>query len=81
MPDLPVLPHERFIAEAAWMRVASSENADHFLRSMRSALSAVARGADPATAAWNADDPIRLAAEIEVLAGLRRLASLRKDTK
>ncbi|MGC4947797.1 hypothetical protein ACLQ2N_16570 [Streptomyces sp. DT224] len=65
------------IREVAFLRVAASDDPEWFLRAMSLALSVESRGADLATAAWTTADPVRAAAEIEALAGLRRLS--RKD--
>lgn len=72
---------ELSVGEVAWMRVASSDEPERFRVCMARALTALDRGDDIATAAWTAADPVRLAAEIEALAGIRRLNVFRKDPK
>lgn len=77
-PDDAVLPallrDSRPVADVAWLRVAESENPLGFKACMTRTVAALGRGEDLTTAAWTAADPVRLAAEIEVLTGARRLA-------
>ncbi|NDK24728.1 hypothetical protein FSY75_09605 [Streptomyces sp. TR1341] len=79
MPDLYLT--QQPVGEVASMRVASSEAPDHFRACMARTLTALDQGDDVATAAWTAADPVRLAAEIEAMAGVRRLNIFRKDSK
>ncbi|MFJ7592461.1 hypothetical protein ACIQZO_34850 [Streptomyces sp. NPDC097617] len=75
-----VLPRDpRPIGVVAEPRIAASDQPEWFRARLSDALKAVERGDDPATAAWTATDRVGLAAEIEALAGLRRLA--RKDAR
>ncbi|MGW7085054.1 hypothetical protein ACWGH2_16400 [Streptomyces sp. NPDC054871] len=72
------------ITAVAAQRIASSDDPDRFERIV-TIDEAQARhdGVDlaaAADAAWNATDPIRLAAELEVLAGLRRIAAAAHPT-
>ncbi|MFD3844793.1 hypothetical protein ACFWVB_02735 [Streptomyces microflavus] len=69
-------------------RVKASADPAAFMGCMDRTVAAMRRGEDPATAAWTAEDPVKLAAEIEALAGVRRramttraTASRRKGTK
>ncbi|WP_433856743.1 hypothetical protein [Streptomyces kronopolitis] len=77
MRDLP--RDLRSPADVAWMRVAESTAPERFLTVLGETAAALEEGADLATAAWTPDDPVRLAAEIEALAGARRLNTSRKD--
>ncbi|MEU6929035.1 hypothetical protein AB0A05_07705 [Streptomyces sp. NPDC046374] len=77
--DMPRDP--RPIGVVAEARIAASDQPARFRACMSDALKAVERGDDPATAAWTATDRVGLAAEIEALAGLRRLSSTSKDAK
>lgn len=70
----------RPLAEVGWMRVASSAHPDRFRVEMARTLVALYRGDDPATTAYGVADPTQLAAEIEALAGVRRLDASRKET-
>ena len=79
MPDLFL--SRQPVVDVAWLRVASSEDPDRFRACMEQTLTAVERGADVAGAPWSAADPVRLAAEIEAMAGVRRLNIFRKDSK
>ncbi|WP_381792833.1 hypothetical protein [Streptomyces niveus] len=79
MSDLP--PDRRLvIGDVARARVALSEQPGWFRTSMARTLTDVDRGQDPATAPWTAVDPVKTAAEIEALAGLRRINLHRKDS-
>jgi hypothetical protein len=79
MRELP--RDQRPIAHVAWLRIASSERPDWYRAVLSKAMAAIDDGADLATAPWSADDPVRLAAEIEALAGARRLNSYRKEPR
>ncbi|MFJ6014537.1 hypothetical protein [Streptomyces sp. NPDC092952] len=79
MPDLYL--NRQPVGEIAWMRVASSGEPERFRACMARTLTALDQGEDIATAAWTAADPVRLAAEIEAMAGLRRLSIFQKDEK
>ncbi|MFD5788662.1 hypothetical protein ACFWH1_18815 [Streptomyces sp. NPDC127037] len=59
------------IGHVAWLRIAESADPERFKGCMLRALVAESQGADLATAAWTAADPVKTAAEIEVLAALR----------
>ncbi|WP_327123748.1 hypothetical protein [Streptomyces sp. NBC_01727] len=64
-------------ADTAFLRVASSESPDRFLRLVHFLEAVVTDGtADLETAAWNTDDPLLLAAQIEAMAGVRRRTAL-----
>ncbi|MFF0395098.1 hypothetical protein ACFYSJ_04810 [Streptomyces sp. NPDC005248] len=64
-------------ADTALLRVASSESPDRFLRLVHFLEAVVMDGtADLETAAWNTDDPLLLAAQIEAMAGVRRRTAL-----
>ncbi|MGY5033253.1 hypothetical protein ACWC9U_20640 [Streptomyces sp. 900116325] len=65
-------------ADTAFLRVASSENPDRFLRLLHFLEAVVIDDgtADLETAAWNTDDPLLLAAQIEAMAGVRRRTAL-----
>ncbi|WNI31452.1 hypothetical protein [Streptomyces sp. ITFR-6] len=69
------------VGDVAWLRVASSSEPERFRACMARTLTAIAQGDDVATSAWNATAPVRLAAEIEAMAGIRRLNCFRKDPK
>ncbi|MEU1815214.1 hypothetical protein ABZ543_08445 [Streptomyces roseifaciens] len=71
----------RPVGELAQAREELSEQPERFRSCLSAAFGDLAAGEDLATAAWTADDPVRLAAEIEALAGRRRLENLRKDQK
>lgn len=71
----------RPVGQVARSRRFQSEQPAKFQVCMARALAAIRGGADLATAAWVADDPIKTAAEIEALAGLRRRSACAKDTK
>ncbi|UQA95730.1 hypothetical protein [Streptomyces halobius] len=79
MRDLP--RDQRPIDDVAWLRVASNEESDRYCAVLNQAMADIDDGADLATAPWSAADPVRLAAEIEALAGARRLNTFRKDPK
>ncbi|WP_327415478.1 hypothetical protein [Streptomyces sp. NBC_01233] len=66
------------VTHVAFLRVASSEEPERFQRLVGEVVSDVtARGLNNrATAAWTAADPVALAAEIEAMAGARRLRAL-----
>jgi hypothetical protein len=74
------LPDTRRIGDVARARVRLSDDPKWFRTCMARTLSVVDQGEDLATAVWTAVDPVHTAAEIEALAGLRRLSSTRKDT-
>ncbi|MEV3895401.1 hypothetical protein [Streptomyces anulatus] len=59
-------------------RALASSNPDWFRTCVNRTLVDVDRGEDPATAVWTSVDAVRTAAEIETLAGLRRLATARE---
>lgn len=64
-------------ADTAFLRVASSENPDRFLRLVHFLEAVVMDGtADLETAAWDSNDPLLLAAQIEAMAGVRRRTAL-----
>ncbi|MFF1834145.1 hypothetical protein ACFVXE_08060 [Streptomyces sp. NPDC058231] len=64
-------------ADTAFLRVASSENPDRFLRLVHFFEATVLDGtADMETAAWNPEDALLLAAQIEAMAGVRRRTAL-----
>ena len=69
------------IGNLARVRAQLSERPPWFRGCLTRAIAALDRGEDLATAGWSAADPVRSAAEIEALAGMRRLSSTRKDTK
>ncbi|MEC3995248.1 hypothetical protein VSR01_17565 [Actinacidiphila sp. DG2A-62] len=75
------MPDTRLIGDVAEPRVRLSDDPRWFRTCMARALAVVDQGEDLATAVWTAVDPVQTAAEIEALAGLRRLCSTRKDTK
>lgn len=83
MPDLPSdQPRDlRPICDVAAERANRSEDPERFRACVAHAVTAVQKGADLATAWWDPVNPVRLAAEIEALAGLRRLRASRKDSK
>jgi rRNA maturation protein Nop10 len=81
---LPALLRDaRPLRTVAAPRVARSESPRRFKTGMARTLAAVEQGEDLATAVWTAVDPVHTAAEIEALAGVRRLAitHARKETK
>ncbi|WP_434593482.1 hypothetical protein [Streptomyces sp. A5-4] len=82
-PAAPAVPlcDRRPIGLVASQRVELSENPQRFRTSLSRTLTAIDRGEDLATAGWTAVDPVHTAAEIEALAGLRRLHAPRKDSK
>jgi hypothetical protein len=63
------------IVALAQPRVAKSTQPERFLRQVRDTVTRSRAGEEIATAAWTMRDPVALAAEIEALAGLRRLAA------
>ncbi|WP_439082151.1 hypothetical protein [Streptomyces sp. WL006] len=71
----------RPVSQVARSRRLQSEQPAKFQMCMSRALAAIKGGADLATAAWAADDPVKTAAEIEALAGLRRRSACPKDAK
>ncbi|MFD3608968.1 hypothetical protein ACFWXA_13005 [Streptomyces atroolivaceus] len=71
----------RPVGQVAASRRCRSEQPEKFQACMALALTAVKGGADLATSVWTAVDPVKTAAEIEALAGLRRLSACAKDTK
>lgn len=74
------LPRDlRSVPDVARVRVELSDEPERFQRLLGRSVTALDQGADLATAAWTAADPVALAAEIEALAGLRRLNTFRKD--
>lgn len=66
------------VANVAFLRVASSEQPERFQRLVRDIARVIADHGltDRATAGWSSRDAVRLAAEIEAMAGVRRLAAL-----
>lgn len=82
-PDDALLHDRRTVADVAWMREVASSNPYAFRQGLARTLAALDGGEDLATAPWNALDPAQAAAEIEALAGIRRLSLLavRKDSK
>ncbi|MFZ3595122.1 hypothetical protein [Streptomyces sp. BH104] len=66
-------------AEVAWLRAAESEDPDRYLAVIGRTVAALEAGADIATQARTPHDPTDAAAEIEALAGARRLNTCRKD--
>jgi hypothetical protein len=78
---VPDAPHtKRLIGQAARVRVALSDRPQWFRACMARTLADIDRGEDLATAVWTAVDPVKTAAEIEALAGPRRLSPRRKDS-
>ncbi|MFC7791299.1 hypothetical protein [Streptomyces cinereoruber] len=71
----------RTVEEVYVPRAGRSENPDAFRAHVAHALDRYASGEDLATEAWTHGDPIRLAAEIEALAGLRRLRLFRQNAQ
>ncbi|MGW6393054.1 hypothetical protein ACWFR1_21665 [Streptomyces sp. NPDC055103] len=71
----------RSVGQVARPRRCRSAQPEKFQACMARALIAVKDGADLATSVWTAVDPVKTAAEIEALAGLRRLSACPKDTK
>ncbi|MEV5606976.1 hypothetical protein [Streptomyces sp. NPDC052225] len=72
------------ITAVAFLRIANSENPERF-QTIVAVDATVAHQnnldlADLADAAWNATDHVRLAAEIEVLAGFRRIRAAAHPT-
>ncbi|MFF4388511.1 hypothetical protein ACFY0G_17290 [Streptomyces sp. NPDC001552] len=67
-------PDTRPIRVVAERRIANSTRPARFERCMKDAITAHLDGDDLATAAIDMGDPLKLAAEIEALAGLRRRA-------
>lgn len=78
---IPLIDDRRPLARVAEPRMKRSADPTKFRTAMARTLTAVVGGEDLAGARWTADDPIQLAAEIEVLAGVRRLNAFRKDSK
>ncbi|WP_019548519.1 hypothetical protein [Streptomyces sulphureus] len=79
MRDLP--RDQRPIDVVALRRADTSEHPERFLALLDAATAALRNGKDLATAWWSNADPVRVAAEIEALAGARRLNTFRKDPK
>ncbi|WP_086777050.1 hypothetical protein [Streptomyces griseus] len=75
-----VVVDKRPVAEVAQKRTRCSDQPARFVTRLQHTLTQVRQGEDVTAAAWDASDPIQLAAEIEALAGLRRLSAFRKDT-
>ncbi|MBT2453331.1 hypothetical protein [Streptomyces sp. ISL-86] len=71
----------RPVGVVAHARIQISDNPRRFQAGVARTLTAIDQGEDPATAGWTAVDPVKTAAEIEALAGLRRLSDTRKDAK
>ncbi|MEU2487129.1 hypothetical protein ABZ593_21280 [Streptomyces sp. NPDC012617] len=71
------LDDRRPLPEVAAPRIERSADPVGFRAHLVRSTAAVCRGEDLATAAWTADNPLQLAAEIEALAGARRLAYAR----
>lgn len=69
------------ISEVGSQRVALSASPQRFRNWLTDTLAAVARGEDPATAPWSPTDTVRIAAEIEALAGIRRINSAKGNSK
>ncbi|WP_284576642.1 hypothetical protein [Streptomyces sp. 2P-4] len=70
--------NRRPIGDVAEPRLLLSDNPGWFMTCMNRVIVDFERGEDPATAGWTAVDPIKCAAEIEALAGIRRLAHFRE---
>ncbi|MFI0827192.1 hypothetical protein ACH4Q7_22365 [Streptomyces roseolus] len=68
-------PDGRPVAQVARPRIESSDDPEWFELVMVSSQQECCDGQDLATARLDLSDPIRLAAEIEALAGCRRLAA------
>ncbi|MFE0766132.1 hypothetical protein [Streptomyces smyrnaeus] len=79
MRDLP--RDQRPVDVVAVRRADASEHPDRFLALLDAATAALLNGSDLAAACWSNADPVRVAAEIEALAGARRLSTFRKDPK
>ncbi|MGA5496696.1 hypothetical protein ACPCSP_20275 [Streptomyces cinereoruber] len=78
-PGQPAKPLDmRPIEEVAAPRVALSGDAGRFQALVSSALARYASGEDVATERCTWHDPVRVAADIEAMAGLRRLRQFRK---
>lgn len=75
-------PHwnDRPVEDVAATRIAASSHPARYRACIQDALAAMGRGQDLGNARWTTTDPVRVAAEIEALAGARRLAHIRKDT-
>ncbi|MFB8348000.1 hypothetical protein [Streptomyces niveus] len=69
---LSTVPH------VAYPRVASSEEPDRFRRLVHEVTDDLGRRGlnDLATAGWTSRDPVLLAAEVEAMAGVRRVRAL-----
>ncbi|WP_432001541.1 hypothetical protein [Streptomyces sioyaensis] len=65
----------------AWLRVAASGDPGRFMAVLDRTTAALEDGTDLVAAPWSAADPVQLAAEIEALAGARRLNSIRRNSK
>ncbi|MFZ3569463.1 hypothetical protein ACNYS0_21155 [Streptomyces sp. BH034] len=71
------------ITAVAFIRIANSEDPEKFQRIVMVDEVDAGRGVDLAAvadSAWNTTDPVRLAAELEVLAGLRRIGAAAHPT-
>ncbi|MFF4292196.1 hypothetical protein ACFY0N_00900 [Streptomyces vinaceus] len=69
----------RPIGVVAQGRIAQSTRPSRFQRLLSDSLAAVQAGEDLATAAFDMEDPLKLAAEVEALAGLRRRTQIKKE--
>lgn len=70
----------RPVGAVARKRVMASDSPRWFRTCMASALAALDNGEDLAGAPRTPADPVEAAAQIEALAGVRRLSVSRKDT-
>lgn len=75
------MPDARPIGTLARRRVRSSSEPLRFRTCMARTLAELDRGEDLATAVWTPVDPVKTAAEIEALAGVRRINMPRRDAK
>ncbi|MEU0181501.1 hypothetical protein ABZ312_09955 [Streptomyces sp. NPDC006207] len=72
----PVHPRVTAVVDGARRRVSASENSTRYLRTTRYYADALVRGEEPFPPSLDGD-PIDIAAHIEALAGLRRIAAAR----
>lgn len=70
----------RPIGDVAGPRVQLSDNPRWFRTCMARALADIDRGEDLTTTKWPCGDPIKCAAEIEAVTGLRRLATFQESS-
>lgn len=79
--EASVIGAPRWIGAVAHARVAMSEQPRWFRTCMARALAGLDNGEEPATAPWTPADPVETAAQIEALAGVRRVNTSRRDPK